>query len=196
VRELYKRYESGASLRNLQDWLEENQIKTVLGESKWTTTSIKSILTNEKYCGDVLMQKTYTVDCLTHKTKHLGMTTLSKYNNLRIGIGIILSLYTALQGKHHRTCSIDYLDVVLFGKSISLRRFAMSTQQHLDTMQRAHVLMVDGDEPLLVQTLHLHTIVNNVAKTIEARTLGKLLLSLLDGSGDTEAEATALVDFY
>ena len=37
VRELYKRYESGASLRNLQDWLEENQIKTVLGESKWTT---------------------------------------------------------------------------------------------------------------------------------------------------------------
>ena len=30
VRELYKRYESGASLRNLQDWLEENQIKTVL----------------------------------------------------------------------------------------------------------------------------------------------------------------------
>ena len=43
VRELYKRYESGASLRNLQDWLEENQIKTVLGESKWTATSIKSI---------------------------------------------------------------------------------------------------------------------------------------------------------
>ena len=48
VRELYKQYESGASLRNLQDWLEENQIKTVLGESKWTATSIKGILTNEK----------------------------------------------------------------------------------------------------------------------------------------------------
>ena len=27
VRELYKRYESGASLRNLEDWLEANQIK-------------------------------------------------------------------------------------------------------------------------------------------------------------------------
>ena len=72
----------------------------------------------------------------------------------------------------------------------------MSTQQHLYAMQRAHILMVDGDEPLLVQTLHLHTIVHNVAKTIEARALGKLLLSLLDGSGDTEAEATAFVDFY
>ena len=73
VRELYKRYESGASLRNLQDWLEENQIKTVLGESKWTTTSIKSILTNEKYCGDVLLQKTFRTDVISKKViKNVG----------------------------------------------------------------------------------------------------------------------------
>ena len=73
VRELYKRYESGASLRNLQDWLEENQIKTVLGESKWTTTSIKSILTNEKYCGDVLLQKTFRTDVISKKViKNIG----------------------------------------------------------------------------------------------------------------------------
>ena len=66
-RQLYKRYESGASLRNLEDWLEANQIKTVLGESKWTTTSIKSILTNEKYCGDVLLQKTFRTDVISKK---------------------------------------------------------------------------------------------------------------------------------
>ena len=73
VRELYKRYESGASLRNLQDWLEENQIKTVLGESKWTATSIKSILTNEKYCGDVLLQKTFRTDVISKKViKNVG----------------------------------------------------------------------------------------------------------------------------
>ena len=73
VREVYKRYESGASLRNLQDWLEENQIKTVLGESKWTTTSIKSILTNEKYCGDVLLQKTFRTDVISKKViKNVG----------------------------------------------------------------------------------------------------------------------------
>ena len=73
VRELYKRYESGASLRNLQDWLEENQIKTVLGESKWTATSIKSILTNEKYCGDVLLQKTFRTDVISKKIiKNVG----------------------------------------------------------------------------------------------------------------------------
>ena len=47
VRELYKRYESGASLRNLQDWLEENQIKTVLGESKLTACGIPPTI---RYC--------------------------------------------------------------------------------------------------------------------------------------------------
>ena len=76
VRELYKRYESGASLRNLQDWLEENQIKTVLGESKWTATSIKGILTNEKYCGDVLLQKTFRTDVISKKiVKNVGQMT-------------------------------------------------------------------------------------------------------------------------
>ena len=73
VREIYERYKNGASLRNLKDWLEENQIKTVLGESKWTTTSIKSILTNEKYCGDVLLQKTFRTDVISKKViKNIG----------------------------------------------------------------------------------------------------------------------------
>ena len=80
VRELYKRYESGASLRNLQDWLEENQIKTVLGESKWTATSIKSILTNEKYCGDVLLQKTFRTDVISKKViKNVGQMAQYKH---------------------------------------------------------------------------------------------------------------------
>ena len=35
----------------------------------WTGYSVRNILRNEKYCGDVLMQKTFTVDYLTHKTK-------------------------------------------------------------------------------------------------------------------------------
>ena len=44
------------------------EIRTIKN-NPWTGESVKNILRNEKYCGDVLMQKTYTVDCLTHKTK-------------------------------------------------------------------------------------------------------------------------------
>lgn len=73
VRELYKRYESGASLRNLKDWLEGNQIKTVLGTDDWSISVIKGILTNEKYCGDVLLQKTFCTDVISKKiVKNVG----------------------------------------------------------------------------------------------------------------------------
>ena len=73
VREIYERYKDGASLRNLKDWLEENQIKTVLGTVEWSTASIRGILTNEKYCGDVLLQKTFCADVISKKiVKNVG----------------------------------------------------------------------------------------------------------------------------
>ena len=43
-------------------------LKTVYGND-WTSSSIRKILRNEKYCGDVLMQKTITVDYLSHQSK-------------------------------------------------------------------------------------------------------------------------------
>ena len=100
MRELYKRYESGASLRNLQDWLEENQIKSVLGESKWTTTSIKSILTNEKYCGDVLLQKTFRTDVISKKViKNVGQ--MAQYY-------MPCLLYTSWEGAERSAVSAGY----------------------------------------------------------------------------------------
>ena len=73
VREIYERYKNGASLRNLKDWLEGNQIKTVLGTADWSVSVIKGILTNEKYCGDVLLQKTFCTDVISKKiVKNVG----------------------------------------------------------------------------------------------------------------------------
>ena len=40
-----------------------------MGKPNWTVTTIRSILTNEKYKGDALLQKTYVVDCISHKSK-------------------------------------------------------------------------------------------------------------------------------
>ena len=67
VREIYARYLAGASLRQIQTWLKDSGIMNALGNGDWTHASIKGIFTSEKYCGDVLMQKTYTTDCITHK---------------------------------------------------------------------------------------------------------------------------------
>ena len=40
-----------------------------MGKPQWTVTTIRSILSNEKYKGDALLQKTYVVDCISHKSK-------------------------------------------------------------------------------------------------------------------------------
>ena len=73
VRELYRRYLSGASLRDLKNWLEASHLKTVLGTEEWSIASIRGILTNEKYCGDVLLQKTFCADVISKKVvKNVG----------------------------------------------------------------------------------------------------------------------------
>lgn len=44
-------------------------ILTPKGKNNWTTKGVLSILTNEKYKGDALLQKTYIVDCISKKSK-------------------------------------------------------------------------------------------------------------------------------
>ncbi len=54
-------------MRNIKTVLESNGFLTATGKKIWNESLISSILKNEKYVGDVLMQKTYTLDCITHK---------------------------------------------------------------------------------------------------------------------------------
>ena len=42
-------------------------VKTAAGKDKWYTSSVLSILKNEKYKGDALLQKSFTKDFLTYK---------------------------------------------------------------------------------------------------------------------------------
>ena len=42
-------------------------IKTAAGKGYWLATTLRKILSKEKYIGDALLQKTVTVDCLSKK---------------------------------------------------------------------------------------------------------------------------------
>ena len=57
------------SISEIIEWLGVKQIKTVSGNEKWSYSAIRSILTNEKYMGDLLLQKSYTIDFLTKKRR-------------------------------------------------------------------------------------------------------------------------------
>ena len=59
VKFIYQHYLLGGSLRMIKDRLDDEGILNPKGEPDWKISTIKSILTNEKYCGDVLGQKTF-----------------------------------------------------------------------------------------------------------------------------------------
>lgn len=69
VRRIYADYLSGQSPKTIAATLTGEGVPTPRGKTRWSTTTIRSILTNEKYKGDALLQKTFTTDFLTKTTK-------------------------------------------------------------------------------------------------------------------------------
>ncbi|MPL87835.1 hypothetical protein SDC9_33845 [bioreactor metagenome] len=67
VRRIFRLYLEGSSIIQITKILESEGITTVTGLTKWCPGVIEKMLSNEKYMGDVLQQKTYTIDFLTKK---------------------------------------------------------------------------------------------------------------------------------
>ena len=67
VRRIYREYLEGASFLQIKRSLEADGIENGAGHKKWHESNIQQILTNEKYIGDALLQKTYTVSVLDKK---------------------------------------------------------------------------------------------------------------------------------
>lgn len=69
VRLIFRLFLLGRSLRQIKEALERRDILTPKGNREWSLTTIENILRNEKYMGNVLLQKTFTPDFLTKKKK-------------------------------------------------------------------------------------------------------------------------------
>lgn len=67
IKRIYREYLEGKSLAGIGRDLEKDGILTAAGKPRWRPETIKKILLNEKYIGDALLQKTFTVDFLTKK---------------------------------------------------------------------------------------------------------------------------------
>lgn len=72
VRRIFREYLAGTGITKIIAGLEADSIKTVTGLAQWRENTIRTILTNEKYCGDAILQKTYIADYLTHRKKKNG----------------------------------------------------------------------------------------------------------------------------
>ena len=69
VRRIYRLFLEGKTPTGIKRILESEQIPTPAGKKTWNPSTILSILSNEKYMGDALLQKTFCTDFLTKKMK-------------------------------------------------------------------------------------------------------------------------------
>lgn len=108
VEYIYESCIDGASPAEIAASLTEQGIKSPMGKDTWLPETVRSILKNEKYCGDALMQKTYTKDFKTHKS--VKNTKLNMY----------------LKENHH-TAIISKKDWLKVQELLSLRKEAGKT---------------------------------------------------------------------
>ena len=69
VRRIYNDFLAGATYLEIAKRLTEENVPTMGGGSRWFSERIKSILKNEKYKGDALLQKTYITDPISKRVK-------------------------------------------------------------------------------------------------------------------------------
>jgi len=69
VRKIYRLFLEGYTPITIARLLTAEKIPSPAGKSKWSPSTILSILQNEKYKGDALLQKTFCTDFLTKKMK-------------------------------------------------------------------------------------------------------------------------------
>ena len=76
VRMIFRMYLDGSSIRTIVAYLNDHDIPRNGREEKWSRTTIRYILSNERYVGDALLQKYYTTDTLPHRiVKNRGERT-------------------------------------------------------------------------------------------------------------------------
>ena len=86
----------------IKDELEQQGVKCFEDSPEWTISRIRSILQNEKYCGDVLMQKTFRQDFINRKAiKNTGQLPMYLIENHHEGI-VSREKYDAVQAEMAR----------------------------------------------------------------------------------------------
>jgi len=114
VRRVYRMFLQGYGTTTIARKLTEEKIPSPGGQPQWHGSVVSSILQNEKYKGDALLQKTFTVDFLTHKAK-VNQGELPKYY-VRHGHEAIIApwLFNYVQQRIKERDSAFYSGILLY----------------------------------------------------------------------------------
>lgn len=101
VRQIFNDYLNGMTVRQIKAKLEEQGIPTARGKMKWQHSTLDAMLRNEKYVGDVILQKTFKVDVLSPRQVNNGQIDKYEIRNNHVGI-IDRETFNAVQAEMNR----------------------------------------------------------------------------------------------
>jgi hypothetical protein len=133
---------------------------------------------------------------LSCESHNLGMATLTQQHNTAAqSRHLIVGLtHTALKTCHNGTCGIDELNAKLLSKLIGTGRLTVRTYEQHTSSHRSYLVVRNGTQAQGLETLHLDTVMHNVAQRRHLANTLQGSLSLADSSHHAEAEARVLVN--
>ena len=124
------------------------------------------------------------------------MTSFAKNDDLtsdRLHL-LIGSHHLTLKLCHYGAGGINHIDPQLLGTTEGCGGLTVGTDEEITTRQGLHIVVRHGTQTQRLQTLHLHSVVDNIAQRIDlARELLQCRLRLRDGTHHTEAKARILI---
>lgn len=124
VKLIFKLYLDGYSYTKIKTYLEENNYKTAKGLTTWQCSTIQRILSNEKYTGNSILQKTISLDYLSKKRKkNEGEENQYYVENSHVPI-ISQDIYNSVQEEIKRRSCIDKKVVTSKKKSTSKGKYS------------------------------------------------------------------------
>ena len=192
VRFMYAQYLYGDSLRMIKDKLDEAGVLNLKGEPGWATSTIKSILTNERYCGDVLGQKTYTESVIGGKSrKNNGELPQVLIQNNHPGIVTREMFYAVQEEMKRRTASRSPSTKSATGRTSYASKYAISERLvcgECGTLYRRCTWTIRGKKKIVwrcVSRLDHGTKYCKQSPTMEETALQDAIMDAINRSMDT-----------
>ena len=193
VQFIYQQFLYGDSLRMIKDRLDNEGIPNPKGEPGWQASSIRSILTNEKYCGDVLGQKTFTESVIGGKIrKNTGQLPQVLVQNNHPGM-VTREMYYAVQEEmKRRTSARSPSDKSSTGRTCYASKYALSERLvcgECGTLYRRCTWTIRGKKKIVwrcVSRLDHGTKYCKQSPTMEETTLQSAIMDAINSTIDTK----------
>lgn len=150
IKRIFNEFMQGKTLRAIQVGLEVDGIPSPGGKHKWLHSTIKTILQNEKYKGDLLLQKTYKADVLCDRkvnngekpkylvsNNHLPIIDRSLFDAVQVELKSRLERKTEEVGLGNFTCEYAFSTIVECGKCG--HKFRRHSQWSLDHSKKVPI---------------------------------------------------------